>query len=228
MADSSSPTRVNRNRLEARKARTRAALIEAAQILIAEGRQNVPILEITQVADIGLGSFYNHFATREALFEAAVVEAVDAHGAVLDTLTEHIEDPAEVFATSFRLTGRLHRIAPQLSKVVLAIGAGLMRHDSGLVPRVRRDLQRASDSGRFVIEDLDITVAIIGGATLMLGQLLHDQPDLDDAEATDLMLLDLLRMLGMRPKQAERLCRLPLPEFPAPAAPGSGAEAQSA
>ena len=60
------------NRLDRRKARTRAALIRAAQTLIAEGRTNVPILEITQAADVGMGSFYNHFETKEQLFDAAV------------------------------------------------------------------------------------------------------------------------------------------------------------
>ena len=44
------------------KARTRAALIRAAQTLIAQGRMNVPILEITQAADVGMGSFYNRSA----------------------------------------------------------------------------------------------------------------------------------------------------------------------
>ena len=42
------------NRSDRRKARTRAALIRAAQSLIAQGRINVPILEITQAADVGL------------------------------------------------------------------------------------------------------------------------------------------------------------------------------
>ena len=65
------------NRLDRRKARTRAALIRAAQTLIAEGRTNVPILEITQAADVGLGSFYNHFETKEQLFEAAVEAVMD-------------------------------------------------------------------------------------------------------------------------------------------------------
>ncbi|MGZ5404175.1 MAG: TetR/AcrR family transcriptional regulator, partial [Nocardioides sp.] len=58
------------NRLDRRKARTRSALIAAAQTLIAEGRTNAPILEITQAADVGMGSFYNHFETKEELFEA--------------------------------------------------------------------------------------------------------------------------------------------------------------
>jgi hypothetical protein len=46
------------NRLERRKQRTRAALIRAAQAFIASGKLNVPILEITQAADVGMGSFY--------------------------------------------------------------------------------------------------------------------------------------------------------------------------
>src|SRR6185312_63783 len=76
------------NRLERRKQRTRAALIQAAQALIAEGRLNVPVLEITQAADVGMGSFYNHFDSKEALFEAAVADVLDNHGALLDVLTE--------------------------------------------------------------------------------------------------------------------------------------------
>ena len=75
------------NRLDRRKARTRAALIRAAQMLIAEGRTNVPILEITQAADVGMGSFYNHFETKEELFEAAVEAVMDGYGQLLDDLT---------------------------------------------------------------------------------------------------------------------------------------------
>ena len=40
------------NRLERRKARTRAALIQAAQGFIAAGNPNVPILDITQAATL--------------------------------------------------------------------------------------------------------------------------------------------------------------------------------
>lgn len=56
------------NRLERRKQRTRAALIKAAQTFIAAGKVNVPVLEITQAADVGMGSFYNHFDSKEQLF----------------------------------------------------------------------------------------------------------------------------------------------------------------
>src|SRR3981081_4844249 len=91
------------NGLARRKQRPRAALIRAAQRLIADGKLNVPVLEITQAADVGMGSFYNHFDSKEQLFEAAVADVLDAHGTMLDRLTASIDDPAETFATSFRL-----------------------------------------------------------------------------------------------------------------------------
>ena len=46
----------------------------------------MPILEITQAADVGMGSFYNHFESKEQLFEAAVEAVMDAYGqALLDS-----------------------------------------------------------------------------------------------------------------------------------------------
>src|SRR5947209_19049248 len=103
------------SRLERRKQRTRAALVKAAQRLLAEGKTNVPVLEITQAADVGMGSFYNHFDSKEQLFEAAVADVLDAHGAMLDLLTASIGHPAEPFPTSFRMIGRLFRLHPQES-----------------------------------------------------------------------------------------------------------------
>src|SRR6185312_17124168 len=171
------------SRLDRRKARTRDALIRAAQTLIAEGRTNVPIVEITQVADVGMGSFYNHFETKEELFDAAVEGALDAFGATLDQLTTDIDDPAQVFAQSFRLTGRLHRRRPDLSKVLLHNGLALTGSDKGLAPRARRDIQAGARAGRFTVRDPELALAIVAGAALCLGQLLHDHPERDDAQA---------------------------------------------
>lgn len=200
------------NRLDRRKARTRAALIRAAQTLIAEGRTHVPILEITQAADVGMGSFYNHFETKEQLFEAALEAVLDSYGQLLDRVTAEIEDPAEVFATSFRLAGRLHRREPELSKVLLNNALRLLGAEDGLAPRARRDIQAGVDAGRFQVEDVDLAVTMAAGALLCLGQLLHDQPDRDDADAADRLAENLLRMFGVPAKQAHRICSLPLPD----------------
>ncbi|MGA6204106.1 TetR/AcrR family transcriptional regulator [Nocardia testacea] len=201
------------NRLERRKRRTRAALVKAAQSFLAAGRPTVPILEITQAADVGMGSFYNHFQTREELFQAAVEEALDLHGAALDALCEQLDDPAQIFAQSFRLTGRLHRRNPTLSKVLLNNGLQMARSDKGLAPRARRDVEDAVRAGRFEVADPELAMTIVAGAAICLGQLLHEQPERDDGQATDQVTADLLRMLGLSPEDADEVCGRPLPSL---------------
>src|SRR6188472_1023887 len=148
------------NRLQRRKMRTRAALIQAAQGFIAAGKLNVPVLEITQAADVGMGSFYNHFDSKEELFEAAVADVLDTHGALLDQLTASINDPAETFACSFRLTGRLFRRRPQESQILLVNGLNLIWSDRGLGPRALRDIELATAAGRFTIDDRRLALAV--------------------------------------------------------------------
>jgi AcrR family transcriptional regulator len=201
------------NRLERRKARTRAALVRAAQSFIAAGRLNVPILEITQAADVGMGSFYNHFESKEELFQAAVADALDGWGAALDTLTVGLDDPAQVFAQSFRLTGRLHRRHPDLSRVLMRNGLDLARSDTGLASRARRDVEAAVRAGRFAVRDVDLAMVIVTGTSIHLGQLLHDQPDRDDGAAADQVTEDLLRMFGVPGGEARDICRRPLPDL---------------
>lgn len=199
-------------RLERRKRRTRAALVKAAQRLIAEGKVNVPVLEITQAADVGMGSFYNHFDSKEQLFEAAVADVLDAYGSMLDRLTEAIEDPAQTFATSFRLTGRLFRRHPQESRILLANGLELLSSERGLAPRALRDIKAGVVAGRFDVEDPELALAMAGGALLGLGNLLRDHPDRDDARAADVVTENVLRLFGLSADEAHAICQLPLPD----------------
>jgi AcrR family transcriptional regulator len=207
----SSDARVNR--LQRRKQRTRAALIKAAQAFIAAGKVNVPVLEITQAADVGMGSFYNHFESKEQLFADAVAEVLDAHGALLDHLTAAIDDPAETFACSFRLTGRLFRRRPQESQILLANGIALLSSDLGLAPRALRDIEAGVRAGRFTLDDPELALATAGGALFGLGNLLRNQPERDDAAAADAVTEDVLRLFGLPADQARAICQRPLPDL---------------
>ena len=212
MATTTDATDAPVNRLERRKRRTRAALIRAAQTLIAEGRPNAPVLEITQLADVGMGSFYNHFDSKEQLFEAAVTEVLDAYGALLDVLTAEMEDPAEIFAASFRLTGRFFRSRPDESRILLANWGALMTSDRGLAPRALRDIKAAVAAGRFHLEDPEVALATSAGILLGVGALLQSDPDRDGGATADAVAEDLLRMFGMSAQGARAVCARPLPE----------------
>lgn len=200
------------SRLERRKQRTRAALIKSAQTFIAEGKLDVPVQEISQAADVGVGSFYNHFESKEELFQAAINDVIEAQARLLDALTESIEDPAEKFAARYRLTGRMFRLRPKETQIGIALGMRLILADQGLGPRGIRDIGAATAAGRFKVTDPELAMVIGAGTLLALGQLLHDQPERDDVKTVDEVTENLLELFGMPADEADRICRLPLPD----------------
>ena len=75
------------SRLDRRKARTRSALVTAArELLTSRDPAGVSIQEITEAADVGFGSFYNHFESKQELFDVAVDEVIEEHGAMLEKI----------------------------------------------------------------------------------------------------------------------------------------------
>ena len=61
------------NRFERRKVRTRRDILRAAEQVLAEkGLYEAKIADIAEAADIGVGTVYLHFQTKEALTEAVV------------------------------------------------------------------------------------------------------------------------------------------------------------
>lgn len=200
--------------LTGRRARTQKALVSAAQSLISEQRTAVSIQEITDRAGVGFGSFYNYFSSKEELYEEAVRATVESYAAMLDHLVADIEDPAEVFAASFRLTGRLQRRMPEQVRVLLHSGVSILERDEGLAPRAKRDLANGVADGRFDLEDVELGFMAVGGALLGLLQMLDSHPELDDAKASDRFAERMLRTVGMTAEEAREICARPLPALP--------------
>ncbi len=66
-------------------------------------------------------------------------------------------------------------------------------------------------------------MAVVGGALLGLGQLLHDEPDRDDAAAADTVTEHVLTLLGMPAEEVQRICGQPLPDLASWGQAGSAA-----
>jgi AcrR family transcriptional regulator len=199
------------NRLDRRKARTRAALVAAARgLLTSRDPLSVSIQEITDAADVGFGSFYNHFSAKEELFDAAVDEVIEEHGAMLEELTQDLQDPAEVFAVSVRITARFPKTHPELARIMERTGVRYLS-GTGLAPRALRDLLRAEAAGRLAIGDPTVAIACTGGALLgvLHYSLTREGPGVD--AAADQLAENLLKMFGMPAAEARRLARQPLP-----------------
>jgi len=201
------------NRLDRRKARTRAALVAAARELLASRDPGeVRIQEITDMADVGFGSFYNHFETKGDVFDAALEEVLEEYGAMFDALTADIDDPAEVYASSVRMTVRMAKTHPQIARIMQRTGLKYLNTPTGLAPRGLRDLERAMHAGRFQIGDPKVALASSGGAVIGVLALTTTipRPKAINAAADELA-ANLLRMFGLPDDEAREIASRTLP-----------------
>lgn len=199
-------------RLDRRRERTRRALLDAARAIAAEqGTGDVSIQEITERADVGFGSFYNHFSSKTELFEAAVAEVLEEHGQLLDEVTAGIEDPAEVFALAVRATARLAAERPAVAQVLVHAGLDYLVSSDGLAPRALRDVERAVAAGRFTAETPFLAVVSTAGCLMAYLHVRLNTPHLIEGDAGDELAESLLRMLGMDPAEAREISRRPFP-----------------
>lgn len=201
-------------RLDRRKAKTRAALVAAASGFLAQNTTNVSIQEITEAADVGFGTFYNHFASKDELFAEAITAVLDEWGVLIDLAVAGLDDPAEIFARSFRISGRAQRTMPEAVRVILNTGTSVLVTDRGIRPRAVTDLTRGVESGRFTMPDAATAVMLAGGVLLGLLQLLESDPEADADAVSDLFAERLLVMLGIDPGEAHDICTRPLPGAP--------------
>jgi AcrR family transcriptional regulator len=193
-----------------RRLRTRAALLGAGRELLIEGRTQVSIEELTKRAGVGFGSFYNHFETKEELFGEALFDVLDAYAAWLREATDQLQDPAEIFAASFRMTGRLASASPALLAPLLSSGTEVLLVDRGLRAAALEDLARGVRDGRFVPLDPNVLLMTVGGALLGLLRLVLDEPTSVPESIIDQVAQSVLRMLGVPDDEALALVSTPV------------------
>ncbi|MGZ6268089.1 MAG: TetR/AcrR family transcriptional regulator [Candidatus Limnocylindrales bacterium] len=200
------------SRLDRRKARTRRALVDAAVRLIAAGRgDRASIQEVTDAADIGFGSFYNHFETKEQLFQTASQEVLERWGAMIDRACTGIGDPAEIFAVSVRITGRLGWTHPDLARFLVGTGLDVLDQPVGLAPRALRDIKAGQAAGRFGVLHAEVELSAVAGGLLGLLKVHVADPDEVDMSSVDDLARALLRLLGVPDQEAARIIALDLP-----------------
>ncbi|MGZ4626914.1 MAG: TetR/AcrR family transcriptional regulator [Kineosporiaceae bacterium] len=200
------------SRLDRRKARTRQALVDAAVRLIAAGRgDRASIQEVTDAADIGFGSFYNHFETKEQLFQTASQEVLERWGAMIDRACTGIGDPAEIFAVSVRITGRLGWTHPDLARFLVGTGLDVLDQPVGLAPRALRDIKAGQAAGRFGVLHAEVELSAVAGGLLGLLKVHLADPDEVDMSSVDDLARALLRLLGVLDQEAARIIALDLP-----------------
>ena len=216
MSSVSASTKGGPTRLDRRKARTRQALIDAAVRLIAEGRgERASIQEITEAADIGFGSFYNHFESKDQLFETASSEVLERWGRMIDRASAGITDPAEVFSISLRLSARLGWTHPEVARFITGAGLDLLDAPGGLAPRALRDIQAGQAAGQFSVADAEVALSAVAGGLIGLLRLHQRHPERVEESSVDELAEACLRLLGFPPPRPDAWpdCRCPPPSL---------------
>ena len=89
---------------EERRARTRAKLLDAAYQLFARHGADTPTIDdVLLEAGVSRGTFYNHFRTRDELFEAVGEDITTSIGAIILPAIAEMPDSAARVALAFRI-----------------------------------------------------------------------------------------------------------------------------
>jgi AcrR family transcriptional regulator len=181
------------------------------------GRKGVDattIGDITEDADVGFGTFYNYFDSKDAMLAAATTDAAGALGHALDRVNEHLRDPAEKLAVAVRHMVRMVDRDPIWASFV--VRRSLYKEQIAAVhgPRLEHDLRSGIATGRFPETDVSLLKYAIGGAvfTVMQAKL----AGVLDRDADSTLAAAVLRMVGMSAGEARDVARRPLPEIEVP------------
>lgn len=185
----------------------------------------VAINEITEAADVGFGSFYNHFESKEAIY-AAVLDAVfERFGDALDALVQEVQDPAEFIAISVRHTILRASRNPLFGRLLVREGFSARVLSRGLGVRLMRDIQNGLAKGRFQTPDPLMSFIAVGSGVLgaIAAELEYGTEEASEAIARlglsaenipERAASALLHSLGLPFEEAQEIAQRPLPEPP--------------
>jgi len=206
-------TPARETRTERKKRRNREELIRAAYALLAEkGIDATTMQDITERADVGLGTAYNYFGSKEELVTAAIEQSMDRLARRIETVTNTFDDPAQVYAYGWytvidtATTDRRWRWLMQRSEVT----ADAIFRCFG--PYAMRDLEQARAAGRYVFDDVELVwrQAIWGAVGVCRGIGDGAVP----AEKITEAVVNMLGMVGVARAEAWEIARRPRPPLP--------------
>jgi AcrR family transcriptional regulator len=216
-----------------RRRETRSRLLVAALKLMAEkGMEGAAINEITEAADVGFGSFYNHFESKEAIYAALLNWVFEDFADAMDRMLAEISDPVEVIAVSMRYTVMRSLRDPVWGQFLVREGFSAQSVDHGLGRRLHRDIRKGIAAKRLNVADPLMSFVSVGGTALgaisiglQLGSPQGQQSAILKELGSDLVHLPervakmALEILGLGRAEAERIAYRPLPkmELPMPA-----------
>jgi AcrR family transcriptional regulator len=201
------------NRTDRRKRRNRQALIEAGYTVMAsKGIDAATMVEIAERADVGAGTVYNYFESKDELAMCVMEQVMDRLAQRIEAVTNEFSDPGQVYAFGIRnvmkaaTTDQRWRWLLRRSEVI----ADAMYRIMG--PYAIRDIRNAVAAGRYRVEDAELawrqaTHAIVGFSLAVCDRKVGPAK-IDEA------VVNLLGMVGVSRDEAWEIAKRPCPELP--------------
>ena len=197
-------------RVARRQRLVREALIRSARTIMSEkGVDAATMLEIAENADVGAGTVYNYFKSKDELAVAVLEEMMSSLAMRIEAVTNTFEDPAQVYAFGIRnvLETATHdlRWRQLLSRSEVLADAMYRR----MGPYAIRDLQQATAAGRFDANDAELIWRMTCHA--IIGVALSVTTDAMPEEQIPDVVVRLLCMAGIGVASARELAERPRP-----------------
>jgi AcrR family transcriptional regulator len=156
----SSPVRPTRTELRQRQTRIRLREV-AYELMSTSGVDATTIQQITDAADIGFGTFYNYYDSKDDLAQDVLDCMIHNIGERNDLITQQLgeTDPVRIVANSVRFVIRCMVEDPVFHWWVAHMDLLVDRMRIGFGPFGLRDIDRAVASGDYAIIDDDRELA---------------------------------------------------------------------
>jgi AcrR family transcriptional regulator len=208
------PDRSPKSRLERRREDTRRRLMKATYEIIARrGLEGLVIQDITQAADVGYGTFYNHFTTKDAIVAAVIDASRDFTKEIYGRLGEHASDRAEAFVLELLGCLRLSKADKTWGWFIVRTVLSGEESRSWVAADLKRALDACVDAGAFR-PDTDMAYEITSGL-LLVGtlKLLHgDVPE----NYPEKLVHTILQYLGLPAPKIKAILSKPFPDLQLP------------
>lgn len=198
------------SRVPNKKEITRQALVDAARALVDERSDaKIAIQDITNRANVGLGTFYNYFENKQAIYEAVLLDIRSNFEARLESIRAHQTDAASLVASTLKfcfneaLDNEEWQTFIQKSGIE---GEHLLLQDP---KQCLQDIQTGAQRGRFKIDDPEFVANLVTGITR------HVTREIATGKLSRSAINDttryVLRMLGLPELVAKAVTQTPLP-----------------
>ena len=165
------------SRAERGQAVRRRLFDAAAQIVGERGYAEASVARITQAAGVAQGTFYNHFASRQALLDTLLPELGQQMARAIQDRTAAIRPEAQRelarFEAWFEYLAENPGFLRILNEAEFAAPDAFRHHIANIAGPYRRILIRARDRGElgaFSDSELEVVVHMLMGARSYLGQ----------------------------------------------------------